>query len=171
MEGSKGYTLMELVVVLALIGLMLIVSIPRFRQTLLTDSLNSTARKIVGQVKTLKNRTIREQKTGFFHFDLMEQRYWVTTESDNETLLASARENAYQVPSSVRISDVWSQSHGKKSEGEVLVRFNKKGYVEPVIIHLESDDKKMSLVLNPFLGTIKIYEKYIDMHRDDSNST
>ena len=163
---------MELVVVLALIGLMLIVSVPRFRQTVLTDSINSTARKIVGQVKTLRNRTIREQKTGFFHFDLVQQKFWVTTESENEELLAAAREDAYLLPSGVRITDVWSQSQGRITEGEVLVRFSRKGYVEPVIIHLESeDDKKLSLVLNPFLGTIKIYEKYIDMQREDSSST
>ena len=62
--------------------------------------------------------------------------------------------------------DVWFKGKGKKVDGDISIRFSKKGYVEQTVIHLGAEDgREFSLVLSPFLGTIKIYDKYVDIYK------
>lgn len=160
---TKGYTLIELAVVVVLIGLMLAVSIPRFRYSLLTDNLKSTTRRIVGIVKSIRNEAIREQNVYLLHFDIGSNRFWIDSDAMNEEECELAREKAFELPPDVRVIDVWSRDRGKKAGDKAVIRFSKKGYVEQTAIHLGAEDgREFTLVLNPFLGTIKIYNKYVD---------
>ena len=52
---------------------------------------------------------------------------------------------------------------GKKVDGEVIVHFTKKGYIEHSVIHLAgNNERKFTLEFSPFLGKIKVFEKYIE---------
>ena len=164
-NGAKrqGFTLIELAVVVVLIGLMLAVSIPRFRYSLLTDNLKSTTRRIVGIVKSIRNEAIREQNVYLLHFDIGSNRFWIDSDAMTEEECELAREKAFELPPDVRVIDVWSRDRGKKAVDKAVIRFSKKGYVEQTAIHLGAEDgREFTLVLNPFLGTIKIYNKYVD---------
>ncbi len=164
-NGAKrqGYTLIELAVVIVLIGLMLAVSIPRFRYSVLTDNLKSTTRRIVGVVKSIRNEAIREQNVFFLHFDIGSNRFWIDSDAMTEEERELAREKAFELPPDVRVIDVWSRDRGKKAVDKAVIRFSKKGYVEQTAIHLGAEDgREFTLVLSPFLGTIKIYNKYVD---------
>jgi len=161
---DKGYTLIELAVVVILIGLFLGLSIPRFQYAMVSDDLKATIRRIVGTVKGLRNEAIREQQVYIFHLDLESNRLWIEPPGIGEEERALARERAFKFPPGVRILDVWCKGKGKKVNGEVAIRFSKKGYVEQTVIHLGAEDgREFTLVLNPFLGTIKVYDKYVDI--------
>lgn len=161
---TKGYTLIELAVVVVLIGLFLGLSIPRFKYAAVTDDLKTTTRRIVGLVKGIRNEAIREQQVYIFHLDLESNRLWIEPAGIGEEERALAQERAFKLPPDVRIMDVWFKGKGKKVDGEVAIRFSKKGYIEQTVIHLGAEDgREFSLVLNPFLGTIKIYDKYVDI--------
>jgi prepilin-type N-terminal cleavage/methylation domain-containing protein len=161
---AKGYTLIELTVVVFLIGVMLAVSIPRFRYSLITDNLKSTTRKIVGLVKNLRNEAIREQKIYFLHVDIEANKLWIEFDAITEEEREMAQEKAFHLPVDVRIVDFWTKSNGKTTEGEVAIKFNKKGYVDQTIIHLGAEDgREFSLVLHPFLAKIESYDKYVDI--------
>ncbi len=74
------------------------------------------------------------------------------------------RERAFALPGDIRIMDVWQKEWGKQVDGEVAIRFTKKGYVEHTVIHLGAEDgREFTLILSPFLGTIKSYDKYVDI--------
>ena len=161
---TKGYTLIELAVVVILIGLFLGLSIPRFQYTIVSDELKATTRRIVGVVKGLRDEAIRGQQVHIFHLDLESHRLWIEPAGIGEEERALARERAFKFPPGVRILDVWCRGKGKKVDGEVAIRFSKKGYVEETVIHLGADDgREFTLVLSPFLGTIKVYDKYVDI--------
>jgi prepilin-type N-terminal cleavage/methylation domain-containing protein len=163
---DKGYTLIELAVVVILIGLFLGLSIPRFQYAMVSDDLKATVRRIVGTVKGLRNEAIREQQVYIFHLDLESNRLWIEPPGISEEQRALARERAFKFPRGVRILDVWCKGKGKKVNGEVAIRFSKKGYVEQTVIHLGAEDgREFTLVLNPFLGTIKVYDKYVDIYK------
>ena len=161
---DKGYTLIELAVVVILIGLFLGLSIPRFQYAIVSDDLKTTIRRIVGTVKGLRNEAIREQQVYIFYLDLESNRLWIEPAGIGEEERALAQEKAFEFPRGVRIMDVWCMGKGKKVNGEVAIRFSKKGYVEQTAIHLGAEDgREFTLVLNPFLGTIKVYDKYVDI--------
>lgn len=158
-----GFTFLELAVVILLIGLMIGLSTPRIRYALLTDDLKGTARTIIGLVKGLREDAIREQRAYWIYFDLESNRYWVAWTSMTLEEEARARERASTLPQGVRVKDIWFRDKGKTATGEAAIRFDRRGYVPHSVIHLGSEDgRDFTLELSPFLGRIKVYEKYID---------
>jgi prepilin-type N-terminal cleavage/methylation domain-containing protein len=162
-QDTKGYTLIELTVVIILIGLLMTLVVPRFQYSLLTDDLKAATRRMVGTIREVRNDAIREQKTHYLHFDLESNRFWVDTLSMTEEERTMARGNATALPQTVRIQDVWIRGEGKKMTGEALIRFNKKGYLQQSLIHVGSvDGRQFTLVLRPFLGKVKVLEDYVE---------
>jgi type II secretory pathway pseudopilin PulG len=160
---STGYTLIELTVVIFLIGLTLALTVPRFRASLLTDNLKKTVRRVVGTVRTLRNDAIREHKVYRLHFDLASNRVWADSADMTEEGVTEARDQGLELPEGVRIMDVWRSNAGKETGGEATIHFSTKGYIEPSAIHLEADDgRQVTLVLSPFLGRVKVFEKYVE---------
>ena len=58
---NKGFTLIELVVVIFLIGIVLSLTYPRIQDALLRDRLKTAARRMIGTIKEIKNNAVREQ--------------------------------------------------------------------------------------------------------------
>lgn len=163
--GARGYTLLELIVVLVLLGLMLGLAVPKFRQTLMSDSLDATSLRIIGLVEDLRERAISDQVSYVLHFDMRGRKLWTFASNATEEEQEIARERAYLLPPDVKISDIWSWSKGKLYE-ETTIYFTKQGYVEQSMIHLQSlDGRQLSLELTPFLGSIKIHDGYVDFDR------
>jgi prepilin-type N-terminal cleavage/methylation domain-containing protein len=161
--GKSGYTLIELIVVMALIGIMLGVSAPKIRETLLSDPLKGTARKMMGVIHEARNESIRMRKAHALHMDMETNRFWMDTAMMSDEERDMARKEGSVLPDTVRIRDVWLANRGKKSAGETGILFSEKGYVQPSAIHLAcKDGRQWTLVLSPFIGKVKIFEKYVD---------
>jgi len=162
-HGKKGFTLIELVVVVLLIGLTMVLSVPRLRYAMLTDDLRGTVRRMVGTVRTLRNEAIREQKVYALHFDLESNRLWADSADMTDEERIAAHQKAFQLPKGVRVLDVWRSGKGKEVAGEAVIRFTKKGYMEQSVIHLGAEDgRRFTLIFSPFLGRVKVLEEYIE---------
>ena len=61
-EKNSGFTLIEITVVISLISIMFFFAVPRFRNAVLTDSVNDTSRWIIGKVRVLKEYSTTKQK-------------------------------------------------------------------------------------------------------------
>ena len=162
---NKGYTLIELVLVLVLLSLMFGLAIPKFRQAVMSDSLNATSLRLIGLVQDLREKAISDQVSYVLHLDLRAKKLWSFATDATEEEQLEALERAYQLPGEVKIEDIWSWSKGKIYE-EAVIHFSKKGYIEQSMIHLQAEDgRQLSLELTPFLGSIKIHEGYVDFDR------
>lgn len=166
---TRGYTMIELIVVVVLIGIMLSMSVPKIRQSILSNNLKSTTRRIIGLVKSTRDRAIQKQSVYNFHIDFAENKIWIKADAGDEAEgfdteeFQSGRDNTFVLPPDVRVTDIWSRGGGTVAEGEGLIRFNEKGYIEPAVIHLEAENGDVvSLELTPFLGSIRIYDRYLD---------
>jgi general secretion pathway protein H len=159
--GKKGFTLLELVVVIGLLGLMLVMTVPRFRQALMTNELKASTRKIVGLVRGVRDKAIRDHSAYLLHIEIGANRFWVTADGSSAEKITLAKDNAFRLPAEVRVLDVWLRSRGKLTAGEAIIRCSRKGYLEQSIIHLGAEGgDRMSLLLTPFLGEIRTYEGY-----------
>ena len=55
---QRGYTLIELLLVIVIVAIMMSITMPRFRLNILTDDLKSTTRKLIGTIKNFLYRII-----------------------------------------------------------------------------------------------------------------
>jgi prepilin-type N-terminal cleavage/methylation domain-containing protein len=159
---NRGFSLVELIVVIVLLGLMFGIAVPNFREAMLTDSLDNASLNIIGLVQDLRERAVSDQIPYILNFDIPEKKMWAFPSNATDEERETAQESAAVLPDDVIIQDVWTWASGKQYN-DAAIRFNRKGYIEQSVIHLQSEDgRELSLELAPFLGSIKIHEGYLD---------
>lgn len=162
---EAGFTLFELLVVCVLISVMLAVAVPTLKNSLLTDPLKSSSRQVIGLIKAVREKAVREQQAYVITFDLAENRIRyrqeAATEADEPEV---AQDEALQVAQPVRIVDIWTRSGGRIEEGQPQLWVSRQGYIDETMVHLENDDDEvLSLLFSPFLGSVRLTDGYVDM--------
>jgi len=163
---KNGYTLVELAVVVFLLGLMLFLAVPRVRENLVGDGIRTAVRRLVGAVRELRADAIREQMDYVLHLDLNSHAFWTYSLDMTPEKRDEKKRAAFHFPEGVIIADVSQIGVEKKSDGEITVKFFKKGHVQPTVIHLKKDDRYFTLALFPFSSSVKVYERYADVTAD-----
>jgi len=160
--GKGGYTLIELIVVMVLVGIVFTFAAPRIRQALLNDSLKAVARHLVAVIHALRNEAVSRQEGYTLYLDLTSNRLWSARASMTPDEKALAQEQAYKLPPDVRIRDVWIKEEGKTVEGEARILFTPRGYTQVSAVHLRSQDgREVTLELTPFMGRVTVLDKYV----------
>lgn len=166
LSGKKtgGFTLIELTIVVFIAGLLLSIAVPVVRDTLLHDNLKTVSRKLVATISWLRNKSVSEYKDHVLRFNIDEPgKYWHESSDMSESQLLEVKEQASTLPEDVRILDIDFYGTEKKVNGEIGIRFSRKGYMGYSLIHLtDKSDRKFTLVIEPFLGKVKIMEDYLN---------
>lgn len=157
---ESGFTLLELIVVITLLGIMLVFTVPRFQDTLFLDESKKSARWIIGKVRALKEAAIRNQANYSLHIDLDTQRYWETNESMPAEAIESAPLDAAPLPGDLKIADVEYPNRGKIHSGQADITFYKTGYTDKLLIHFQNDADYVSFLIEPFLSEVTVYDTY-----------
>jgi prepilin-type N-terminal cleavage/methylation domain-containing protein len=159
---NRGYTLIELSVVLLIVGILLSITVPRIRDTLLNDDLKVATRRLIGAVRELRNESVRERTDWILQIDLNQPAFWSYTADTTAEKREELRKGAVRLPEGIRIADVRQVDAAKKTEGEVFIRLFKGGYMTPTVIRLTKGDQTLTLVFHPFLQTVGVYESDVD---------
>ena len=164
---QNGYTMVELIVVMVLVGMMFMLAIPAVRDSLLNDSLKQAARRLTGATRELRADAVREHVDTLLRINLNENRYWVETADMTVEKRADVRQKqSHTLPEDVRIADIQQIGEKKQSEGEAGIKFTKQGYAQPTAIHLVKDERYVTLMVEPFLSTIRTYDRYVDLEKE-----
>ena len=156
-----GFTLIELIVVIALLGLMLFFSLPRLQNNPFIDERKKTSRWLMNKFQALKESAIRDQKQYSLIFDLDSGRIWETNEAMSQEELETAALNNYDLPENVRLIDIEYPDRGKITTGQTEITFYKAGYTDKAYIHMQEDETYLSFLIEPFLPNIQVFEKYV----------
>lgn len=149
--------------VIAVMSLVLFFTVPRFQEILVPDESKKLSRWIMLKAQSLKEKSLREQKTYILHADMEDASFWISDESMSEEQTRAAQKTPeYKLPEDIRLVGVKYPSKGMVSAGSAAIRFHKNGYSDKVIIYLKDDDQEMSFLIEPFLSKVKYYDGYAD---------
>ena len=163
MRGIGGFTLLELIVVCALIGIMLSLSIPSLRTTFFSDPLKTTARKLIGLVNGVRELAVRQQQPYLLHINQMEKRVWYEREDkkdkiDKKDNMVDEKRHKQELrfPESVILSRVWT-GKDDSSQDQTTIWITKQGYMKQTLIQIEDDaGNNLKVQFFPFLDSAVI---------------
>jgi general secretion pathway protein H len=160
---SRGFTLIELMVVLLLMGIVLAVVIPRFDGGPLQDPTKKFSRWMITRTRHLRTTAIQKQSTHALVIDLDNQRMWMIREGMSEEELSAVTDKAFAIDKSLKIVNIQFPDQEPVSTGNTEIRFYPAGYSDRALIYLETDDaERFSYLLEPLLPKIKIFDEWID---------
>ncbi len=159
--GEDGFTLIELIVVCTLIGLMLSLSVPSFRTTILNDPLKSTARKSIGLVREVREMAARRHEPYLLHVNHIENSMWFEPEvqkvenEENESL-----PDKWDLSENVRITGLWVAGDKKSTLEKTVIWVSPDGYLENTVISFEDDDgRSLAVEFQTFLEEAILHDQ------------
>ncbi len=159
----RGFTLIELMVVMLLISIVLSIAIPRFEEGVFEDPTRKLSRWMINTVRTLRSQSIQQQKVQSLVLDLSHQRMWLSSEEMSEEATAAAMEHARELPGGMKFVDVQFPLADPISNGTAQINFYPAGYSDNVLIHLENDNaERFTYHVQPLLPKVKFFEDWID---------
>ena len=156
--GNGGFTLMELIVVLLLVGLLMSFAMPTLRNTVISGSLEKEARKLIGAVTEVRQLAVREHGAYLLHFDLDNGRYWYEKDGAVNPFGEEPQTTA-SLSEEVKIKAVETRKDGSVGGGEIVLWISNKGYMDQTTVHLrDTAEKEVSLRFSPFSSSARIID-------------
>jgi len=186
---SRGYTLIGLVVVIAVISVVFFFAVPRIGGNLLVDPKRRVSQWMLTTVPALKDRAVREQKNYVLQVDIGEQRFRVSSaeppvdstvtdtamfgtlmggDGDNATDGASREDKLppFALPESIRVDSVEFPGPAGMVSGPAEIVFYAQGYSDKALIHMQdAAGRPFAFLIETFLPQVRIYED--DIHFND----
>ena len=166
-SSLKGFTLLELTVVLFIVGLLLVMIVPHLGDV---DGarLDATAKRMAAVVRYLSGEAALQNRPFRLNYDLDTHAYWITalelTQNgaefqEDESLLS----RPVQLPQAITFADVQAPGIGRVSTGRVYTHFLPHGYTDPTLIHLRDQRSRvMTVIIPPLTGEARVYDGYVD---------
>lgn len=160
-QRGSGYTLLELIVVMALIGIVFFFAIPRFEGSFFLDDAKQSSRWLIGKLQALREEALRTRRLMVLHIDLDTGLLWETSEALTPEEADRAIRRAQRLPGGGRVVSLDFAHQGKVSEGRADVRFYRDGHTDRVLIHLRHGDTYTSFLLEPFLSQVRMFDHVV----------
>ena len=152
-EDDSGFTLLELVLVLLLMGLIAGFTLPFVASTLDRLKLQSEVRKISSALQFARSEAISKKAIFTFNIDIDENRYWLAIPKHNEVTQSKT------IDRTVRTLDYQGTDETIK-EGSFIILFYPSGNSSGGTLRFKSindkDENIYAVIIDPIIGKPKI---------------
>jgi len=161
---GKGFTLIELIIVLVVLSAVLVIAFPRMEAFFAGGYLRSTTRRLVGTIRYLHDRSVTTGKRLRLCYDLDENEYWIEEENEEGEFeeLKTVLGKREALPEGITFLDIITPE-GKMNSGQTFTLFFSKGYVTKSIIHLQNEKEEVqTLLVKGSMGRVMVYKGYVE---------
>jgi prepilin-type N-terminal cleavage/methylation domain-containing protein len=162
---SKGFTLIELTIVIVILGVMLSLIIPRLGE-LGEANLKQSARHLTGMIRFLQDDAQARKAVYRLRFDVTEGRYWIEVltfnlidKTSEFKRYSSEMATESTLTGQTTFRDVQVASH----PDDPYIQFSPNGWVEHALIHIrDGENRDFTLLVNPLTGNTELREGYLE---------
>jgi general secretion pathway protein H len=162
--NQGGFTLLEIIVVLAIVAMLLVVVVPRLPSSD-SENLKISARTLASTLRYIQDRSATSRSTYFMVIEpgtdvirLLEASADGSDKNPDDPLLRQR-----PIKEGIMISDVMIPRLGKVNEGQLRLTIGMGGLRDFTVFHLQSKDNSYWTVMAfPSSGKVKIYEGYLE---------
>jgi type II secretion system protein H len=170
-KSTSGYSLIELIVVLVLIGMLSAIATPLLISTIMKTQLKTSAKELATTFRYARSQAISTKKPYYFYVDLDNSSYWISSDVENaesegtfdaETVRKAAT-NIRSTSKEIMIKKV-DAALSTMNEGIVEIPFYPQGNTINVIVYLEkrnesNSDRNYEIHLDEITGKVKIIKR------------
>ena len=165
-----GFTLIELVVVLVILGLVISQVIPRIESALTGGDMRLATRMIINEIRKFRGKAAHTRRDQIMVIHIEDnalyslETHLVGQGDSGEVGYGEEKKRDYkELPQGVRVEDVVVLALDKKQAGEARIRFFANGTIDRSLIHLSNEMGEVyTLEINPFTGNVSIHDRYVD---------
>ncbi len=165
---ESGFTLIELIVVLAVMGSILFITLPKIELLDFNNESHKEINILLNQVKELKKRALSDRTDYILNIDVVKSVVWITSENMTPERSDVGQFDFVNNMSSFYIIgvEIYGLSNHSR-EDEYQIRFSKRGYCDMSLIHLKESNtgEEFTLIIEPFLSGAEIKRKYISFNQ------
>ncbi len=163
-QKRDGFTLFELTVVLFLLGFILLLTFPNFRDLLFSPNIK---RGVLGLIGTIKYAQSQAATTKQFHrllIDVKDNIFWVMREEEKGKFIRdpSPYGQPRSLPAGIIFLDIIHPERGRITEGQAHIDFSPTGWVDDGTVHLKRKEEVFTIFINPLGGRVEISEGYLE---------
>ncbi len=166
MRTQSGYTLIELVVVVAMLGMLLGFAAPRVAGQLFTSDKDEVERWLNSTTASLREKAQQSQTTLVLRVDVSGQQFFIETEGTLSTETETEPKAALKLPDRLNLSQVLLGQGSIAVNSQAPIRFFPDGAADPAVLHMtDNDGQRFAWVIEPFLADIAKMEEH-DQYAD-----
>ncbi|MEA1969664.1 MAG: type II secretion system protein [Thermodesulfobacteriota bacterium] len=161
LKQKSGFTIIELVVVLSIIGMVLFFVLPKFQAFQIFSDSGESVGKILKIVEDLKTAAVAKNRDFIMHIDSEAGLIWITNDSMTDDEIDQARENGIRISDEITIFDVEFFGRGLRESESSGIRFSRHGYSDMALIHLQDQENDITIRIEPFLAKAEIEKRHV----------
>ena len=160
---AAGFTLLELVVVMLILVAMLGLVLPEASSVFVRNDLKTSSRRLAGAVAYARSQAMLERVEQELTLDLDTNVFWTNPVKDSDKSDVDEPTSKQTLEGEVRFLSVKKAKNEQLNSGQVALRFQPKGLVEPAVIHLAgSGERVQTIFIKAFNGRCVIQDGYVE---------
>ncbi|NJB68766.1 type II secretion system protein H [Desulfobaculum xiamenense] len=160
-SSSRGFTLLELMVVVAVIGLCMGMVAPRLAPDTFRTDLDAAASRLSGAMSSARSRAMLSGEPWGLTCDIEESGYWIQPLAQGSERGSDVRR--YALPDGLRFLWIEAESRGRFHKGLVTLEFRPMGLTPPAVVCIEDGERSLWLRVKPFNARLEVHRTEYDL--------